>query len=231
MKLQKKWTIIILFIILIAFALLHIILPSKNCFANTISGYTFDGINNSNNEFDGIEADISYANPTLAAPNDFSSENISLVDNDTFWVEVGWVKDPNKKVYSTEAFFENIVATQQVYYYPISQQTHNYKVVFVGRRADYNAVFRFYLDNNLMYGAGLMGPQYLRPEAKGEVYNSTNRYSDMGPANISNLKLRYSGEFSLWKNQYPTLNTNVFTHPPYRLIFFNLFYHFANNKE
>lgn len=228
---MKKWIIIILFIALITSAFLQITLLSKNCFANTNSGYSFAGINNSNNEFDGIEADISYANPTLAAPNDFSSENISLVDNDTFWVEVGWVKDPDKKVYSTEAFFENIVATQQVYYCPISQQTHNYKVVFVGRRADYNTVFRFYLDNNLMTGTGLMGPQYLRPEAKGEVYNSTNQYSDMGPANISNLKLRYLGEFQLWRDQYPTLNTNAFTSSPYRLIIFNFYYNFANNKE
>ncbi|MGC8691183.1 MAG: hypothetical protein ACP5SP_07075 [Caldisericum sp.] len=54
--------------------------------------------------YDGIKATISYANPNLVSNNDFSGENISLADNNGSWVEVGWMKDPNKGAYSPMAF-------------------------------------------------------------------------------------------------------------------------------
>jgi len=56
-----------------------------------------------------------------------------------------------------------------------------------------------------MNGTGIMAEQDLWPQAKGEVYNSTTSYSDMGPASLSNIQLRWSGSYFPWKNQVPYL--------------------------
>jgi len=76
-----------------------------------------------------------------------------------------------------------------------------------------------------------MAEQDLWPQAKGEVYNSTTSYSDMGPASLSNIQLRWSGSYFPWKNQYPTLHTSAFADSPYQLIIFNEFYNISNRRK
>lgn len=159
-----KEGIIIMILIFAIFGLFSL----RKCIART-GKYSFAGIYIKDAmDYDGIKADISYANPNLVSSNDFSGECIALVDSGDFLVEVGWMKDPYLSgSASPVAFFENIVARDQIRYYGITPTTHTYELVFVGRRADNSAVFRFYLDGNLMEGTGIMGPQYLDPEAKG----------------------------------------------------------------
>jgi len=202
----------------------------QNCLAVT-GNYSFAGVQISAMNYDGIKATISYANPNLVSNNDFSGENISLADNNGSWVEVGWMKDPNKGAYSPMAFFENMVVNDTIIFYSLTPTTHTYELVFVGRRADNSAVFRFYLDGNLMDGTGIMAPQYLWPQGKGEVYNTTASCSDMGPASISNIQLRYAGSYVFWKDQYPTLNTTTFAYPPYQLFIFDKYYNISNKKQ
>ncbi|BAL80208.1 hypothetical protein CSE_00820 [Caldisericum exile AZM16c01] len=202
----------------------------QNCLA--VNGnYSFAGVQISAMNYDGIKATISYANPNLVSNNDFSGENISLADNNGSWVEVGWMKDPNKGAYSPMAFLENMVVNDTIIFYSLTPTTHTYELVFVGRRTDNSAVFRFYLDGNLMYGTGIMAPQDLWPQAKGEVYNTTASYSDMGPASISNIQLRYAGSYVFWKDQYPTLNTTTFAYLPYQLFIFDKYYNIGNKKQ
>lgn len=204
----------------------------RKCLARS-GKYSFAGIHIEDAmDYDGIKATISYANPNLVSNNDFSGECIALVDSGDFWVEVGWMKDPYLSIATSPvAFFENMVARNQIRYYGITPTTHTYELVFVGRRADNSAVFRFYLDGNLMEGTGIMGPQYLDPEAKGEVFNTTASYSDMEPASISNIQLRWRGSYYLWKDQYPTLHTSAFAYPPYQLFIFDKYYNISNKKQ
>jgi len=91
----------------------------RNCLART-GNYSFAGIHIKNAmDYDGIKADISYANPNLASNNDFSAECISLIDN-SCWVEVGWVKNPYRGAHSPVAFFENMVAQDEIRFYQLS---------------------------------------------------------------------------------------------------------------
>ncbi len=76
---------------LVVFLLIFVFLglPAlQKSFAYT-SRYSLSGIEIDNMQYDGIKANISYANPTLMSHNNFSGENISLADNNDSWVEVG----------------------------------------------------------------------------------------------------------------------------------------------
>lgn len=199
---------------------------------STSGVHYYAGINIASLNYDGIQATISYANPTLATTHDFSGEWIGLGADSSNWVQGGWMKDANFGMSQPLAYLENVVnGNRSVYFYSISPSSHNYKLEFVGRRADYMAVFRLYIDGQVANPAGIVYAQYLMPEATGEVFNNSSSYSQMGPASLSNIQLRYANQYVLWKDQYPTQNTQAFQYPPYQLLIFNKYYNIGNRLQ
>ncbi|MGC8789832.1 hypothetical protein [Caldisericum sp.] len=198
-------------------------------------GYNFAGINDSDKFFTGIQSSISYANPNVIGSQSFSLEGLMLKDATSSpysWVEAGWVKDNRYSMTMPYGFLENKQGSSYTYtYFTISPSTHNYKLVYVGQTADYRYVYACYYDG-VWEARGFVYSQDLFPEAKGEVYNSTSSYSQMGPASISNIQLLHSGSWILWQNSYPTLHTGYFeNNPPYHLTILNLFYNIYNTFQ
>ncbi len=199
-------------------------------------GYNFAGINDSDQLFEGIQAMISYANPTVIGSSSFSLEGLMLSSSYT-WVETGWVKDNNPKdnrppMQEPYGFLENRQNNNYTYtYFPISHYSHSYKLVYVGQTADYRYVYACYCDG-IWEAKGYVYSQDMYPEAKGEVCNSTSSYTQMGPASISNLQLKYADSWVLWQNSYPTLHTEYFeNNPPYSLTILNLNYNIYNKSQ